>query len=716
MHLVYYEWKKLWKNASVLKIVLFFIFLSGAVFWGELETDMEWIPEYLSIHKTVDIMTQNEAETWLKTQREEVGNIEYSGENYAREEALECIGSEIEALQNYGSYRASIQNQFKKNQEISIFSDSNVNQGSYMKKIADTYKQLSVNAPMKLQPYLGMERFYHFYVGDILSVILLLFLVSVVFIQERKNGKSDFAQTMPNGRGRIYAAKTAAVCGSMTGYIILTSGLNLIIENVIFGNLTFSAAAQSIPDLYSVPYAWTIGWYTVLFLFIKILGLFLLSAIAIWLARISGSEIITAAGLTMVTGLSAWMAAGGPGEGIQSVLRCWNIWSFLRGNSIIRSYELIRFGNITIEVKWGAFIFLMFAFIILFFAGITQEKVSRGERKKAEIKITYHGIFYYEMKKMWIYQRGLFLFLICILIQGSVVFSHSERIDTDEYFYQAYIDQFGDRITDQTDELLAREDSRLNEIEQQIEQEENVIKQDALARQLECRGGLEKYRDRVFDLRNEKKEKILLKDSQYDILFEFTQVSRMMVILLYVSLAFLVPMVFQKEKETRMEILQKTVDKGGKVLWDLKIVTILTYVLPMIVLFALFSFVRAAIQYRLDLMAPVNCLAEYWNFPFDCPVIVFFIFGILLQGILAAASIIVISGCAKRVKNQYVLTGILLGGTVIPTLISSWTAVPWPKAIHDWVFVFTSGWWLPVLIVIMVIVQAFMVLRKERCV
>ena len=70
LKLILYEWKKLWKNASVLKILLLFWVLSGVIFQGELNQDKEAHQTYLEFHKATDNMTEKEAENWLLEQQE----------------------------------------------------------------------------------------------------------------------------------------------------------------------------------------------------------------------------------------------------------------------------------------------------------------------------------------------------------------------------------------------------------------------------------------------------------------------------------------------------------------------------------------------------------------------------------------------------------------------------------------------------------------------
>ena len=115
LKLILYEWKKLWKNASVLKILLLFWVLSGVIFQGELNQDKEAHQTYLEFHKATDNMTEKEAENWLLEQQEK-GNT-----GYGEYKALLYLEDEISAIKDYDTYRESIQNRYQQSQNISVF-------------------------------------------------------------------------------------------------------------------------------------------------------------------------------------------------------------------------------------------------------------------------------------------------------------------------------------------------------------------------------------------------------------------------------------------------------------------------------------------------------------------------------------------------------------------------------------------------------------------
>lgn len=705
--LILYEWKKLWKNASVLKIVLLFLFLSGLVFQGELNQDREAHQAYLEFHKVTDHMNQKEAEEWL------LGEQEKEHSEYGAYMALLYLEDEIEAVNDYDAYRESIQNRYQQSQSISVFAKDE-GQNQYMRRIAQKYKELEIKAPMKLQPYQGLLKVFGFYVQYILAIVLLIYLVSVVFIQEQRNGKMDFAHTMFRGGSSLFCAKVCTVYGALIIYLNAAFLIHMALATRMYGFISMDAAIQSVPGFYSVPYAWNIGTYIIVYGVLQGLAAFFLTVVAICLSRWSVSEVKTAAGLTVVMGWSVFSQSIMNGEGIEAVFRIWNVWGAFVDKSIIKNYEVLRFGNILVEQNLGIPICIAATFFILILGGrhCPAEREKKHYRKEKKGKRT-HGLFYYEMKKLWIYQGGILLFAACICIQAITIYQYKTYIGTDEFYYQRYIDKFGSRITAETDNKIAEEKIRLERLEEELYQTEDFAKSYKLTQELECLGGFQKYVERTNALLENEKAPVLLKDRQYEVLFGNTRVSQMMVILLCISFAFLIPGVYQKEKETGMEVLQNTSCFGGRKLWRFKIGTVLLYCVPFVLFCAAMIFVKEKKLYDLEWLAPVGCLPQYWGNQTEISVGFTFVTGVIIQCIVAAVVVIFLSACAKRARNQHMLTGIILGVMAVPVILSSYVPVAGLSWVYRMLFVFTADFKIEAAICFILVIVAYLMTRKE---
>ena len=196
------------------------------------------------------------------------------------------------------------------------------------------------------------------------------------------------------------------------------------------------------------------------------------------------------------------------------------------------------------------------------------------------------------------------------MIQIFILSQYNDYFGTDEYYYQNYIDQFGDRIDDQTDEKLQNEEQRIAALYTELETTENSVTAYKLQQELECEGGFQRYADRVRELREDGRSPLLLKDAQYTLLFTNTPLSRSWVILLCMSFAFLVISVFYREKATHMELLQKSSLFGRRKLFYFKFLTLLLYFIPFCLLGAVLRLIWSSSHYRLTGTLPPTA----WKF------------------------------------------------------------------------------------------------------
>ncbi len=67
-------------------------------------------------------------------------------------------------------------------------------------------------------------------------------------------------------------------------------------------------------------------------------------------------------------------------------------------------------------------------------------------------------------------------------------------------------------------------------------------------------------------------------------------------------------------------------------------------------------------------------------------------------------------------KNQYMLTGMILGATVVPTLLSPYLSLQWLRAIHDILFVFTfQGRWTTIGFAVLLAAAAAVIGKETIC-
>ena len=197
--------------------------------------------------------------------------------------------------------------------------------------------------------------------------------------------------------------------------------------------------------------------------------------LAVFLARRLNSEMAVSFLLAGFVGFSFLLSDRFQGNDSNSILRLWNIWTLLQGKSFIRSYDLIRFHGLLIEVYWGIPLLFVLSLLCLLFGKKQYQSAKRDEVFSFHRSNSTWFVFLRIKENFYLVRKDLVLFLACIMIQIFILSQYNDYFGTDEYYYQNYIDQFGDRIDDQTDEKLQNEEQRIAALYTELETTENSV-------------------------------------------------------------------------------------------------------------------------------------------------------------------------------------------------------------------------------------------------
>lgn len=149
-------------------------------------------------------------------------------------------------------------------------------------------------------------------------------------------------------------------------------------------------------------------------------------------------------------------------------------------------------------------------------------------------------------------------------------------------------------------------------------------------------------------------------------------------------------------------------------MWCSKIGGLLFYIISLILTGAVFSCFKAMSLYDFVPEAPLNCLELYWETPVVVSIRTAYWCGVAVQCITAAAVVVLLSACAKKAKNRYAMTGMILSGSVIPVILSETVALRGLNWIHDLLFVFTNKNIFLWMISAVCVLSALGIMRKER--
>ncbi len=116
--------------------------------------------------------------------------------------------------------------------------------------------------------------------------VILLAMISLSFLAERKKGLWSLIYATKNGRVKLYANRIGTLFLSSLAVTILLYGTNLMICNFVYGGLgDFSRPIQSIADFGKFPAALSVGAALTEYLLFRMITLFLVAMIInlLWL-------------------------------------------------------------------------------------------------------------------------------------------------------------------------------------------------------------------------------------------------------------------------------------------------------------------------------------------------------------------------------------------------------------------------------------------------
>ena len=106
-------------------------------------------------------------------------------------------------------------------------------------------------------------------------------------------------------------------------------------------------------------------------------------------------------------------------------------------------------------------------------------------------------------------------------------------------------------------------------------------------------------------------------------------------------------------------------------------------------------------------------MPQYWGNQTEISVGLTFVAGVIIQCIVAAVVVIFLSACAKRARNQHMLTGIILGVMAVPVILSSYVPVAGLSWVYNMLFVFTADFKIEAAICFVLVIVAYLMTRKE---
>lgn len=372
-------------------------------------------------------------------------------------------GEELTAyIESYPEFIASVQDNAENYGVISSMQEGFPYEN--VLKTADDYGNLE-GIELSHGENRGVVLFSGFLTADMLLAVLVIIIVSSLF-EESKKGLGYLVQSTKYGRQHLFLQRMAAVVLFSLAFTFLLCAGCMTISRIFFGSSDVFRALQSIPEFRHCSMHVTIAEYLMHTCLIKAFATSTIGMTLYLLSAVFDSIIAAAISIILVVTEYLCYILITPTDLLAGMKFC-NIIALLRTDVYFKNYlnlsffgKAVGFLNAALIV-FGAF-FVISAVVSTVIAAGNFEGYSIGSnlaeriRKVVSKKEPSRGLALWELKKVFIGQKGLIIFaaVLYLAIYSSMQYSY---VYTPNEIAERYYHRYGEVITEDLTERITNE-------------------------------------------------------------------------------------------------------------------------------------------------------------------------------------------------------------------------------------------------------------------
>jgi|GEM_PF-931321 len=493
--IIFGELKKLCCNRKAAGFVLCLLSLHILMFTVKVYDSSGYKFSYSSYKKIVsDIDVSRLADEYerLKTERENIIYNQNEEPRYTPRRSSEYalysqVLDEMKHVLEYDVYLSSVLDSRNAKSSISIFARDEYSIRNE-KKTREDFEKLRGNRAEFLGAR-GINLITEFDISDLIGLILIAIIAVSLVALENEESTMILLRSTPHGRKKCACAKY--LLGMMLSLIttLLLYGYRILLIGLTYGYGNLHGVIQSVPGYESCPFLLSIKEYLFLYVMLKALICCSLFSLFFYMAaKFRQSRQIYIA-IVFLVGISAVFYYVIDIHHWLSYLKLLNPVALLDTEYLITRYKNINvFGYPVryISVAAAAASAMAVCFGIL---GIREfcrhftsqnmlimtvkQKISDRLHVIRRIKYIFHGktaLFFYEIKKSWIYEKGIIL-LACVAAVIIITYKPmTERLyEIKDIYYKQYVKELEGEYTDEKLQYLYEQLREVNDTRKRLE-------------------------------------------------------------------------------------------------------------------------------------------------------------------------------------------------------------------------------------------------------
>lgn len=647
MRIIVTELKKLFSSKIFILIIFSVFVLNGYLMFRTANSGDAKSEQYKEVYTVLDEMSDYDKLKWLDERL-----TEFEGQHSYNWTVLSELRNECANIVGYSDYLDSIDAQAKSMTSVSIFANPDTfNYRSIVKTppAYDNVRDVKLIFDISKGINLAIDNSF----TDILCGFIVLYAVLSLMISDREQGMSELLFSLKRGRGYLLISKLLALAITIFSAVILIYGENLLISSGIFGLGNLSRPIQSLDGFIGCNLKISVMQYLMLYILFKFIAIFSIGTVLSLIAvntKITVSFYGISAIILILEGV--FYAVIHP-LSIYSIFRYVNIIAFTKTNEIFCNFKNINFFEYPIPLiptSMGAMAVIMLGSTAL--SAYLYAKKRNLEFKKIGFKFKtfsgnkVHSKLYYTLYKSLILQKGIIVIAVFVAVAGFMKETFIKKYDYVDAYYQYYTELLEGDITSETDDFIAAEAQRFDELNAraiELMESSDIYSTELheIQKQLAPSSGLYFLKERYEQIKNISNVQIFY-DTGYKRAFGAVGYDDDMKYALAAMLLcnFLISPLIANDNKYRMKSVINSTASGNKSYTKRNIFIATIYGLISALLWII-PYSVAIVQYYGygGLMGSIRSITDFIDFPLDISVLQY----ILLIGILR---IIAVIGCS----------------------------------------------------------------------
>lgn len=378
---------------------------------------------------------------------------------------------EYMSIQEYDIYVQGVMDNADESSQVSIFQDEFSKNN--LKKTKEDYSKFKGVVPQFTGSY-GLERAMNFFATDIIVFVVIIIVVNLLVMQDKKSGVLNLLKATRYGDGRLILTKTLTAFLYVGLFGIVVYAANIAMAVGLYGEISFDAPVQSMLGYAKTAIGQSIGDFVIIVGVHKIFTYGVLTVLAVLFAILSSNEVI----MYVLFGIlcSVELSVYASGKLLNNMLlKRTTIINMLNPDDFYKYYNYDIFHKPISAIFMDSLLFAVLIAAVLYICTYVFSRKEteyrnaakyRGKGKEGRI----YGLTLLDGYKFLFGYKVIFVLIAILVLQFVTYKDKHARWHDSELYYRGYMKQIEGEVTDAKVEFINSEILRMQELHEILDE------------------------------------------------------------------------------------------------------------------------------------------------------------------------------------------------------------------------------------------------------